>query len=253
MTALRRRKPPAPPFPVVLAHGIFGFDTVGLGNLRQEYFRGIARALRACGTEVHVVRVSPVGSIADRAAELAQQIRLLKARRVNIVAHSMGGLDARYALSKLSLSRCVASLTTIGTPHGGTPIADRGVRLAADQLRLRKMIEALGARAFDDLTTAKMAAFNEQVPDAPGVAYASYLGSVKGGARRVNVLLIPGFLYLKKVAGGNDGIVPAESQKWGEVIEEVEADHWAQIGWSTSFNALPLYERIVSGLRARGL
>jgi hypothetical protein len=116
---------PAPPwYPIVLAHGVLGFDALPLGFLHPAYFRGVAETLRKAGNEVHVIRVSPVAGIAVRAAQLARQIRDIPAERVNIVAHSMGGLDARYAISVLGLGDRVASLTTIGTPHHGTPLAD---------------------------------------------------------------------------------------------------------------------------------
>src|SRR5262249_44792822 len=83
--------------PVGLAPGVLGLDAGELAGRRHEYFRGIPEQLRALGCDVHVVRVPPVGSVAARAEALAQAVRSLDARRVNIIAHSMGGLDARYA------------------------------------------------------------------------------------------------------------------------------------------------------------
>ncbi len=115
--------------PVLLAHGFAGFDVVEISGLRFAYFRGIEDRLRAAGVEVHVLRVSPIASIAQRARQLAEQVRQLPGGRFNIVAHSMGGLDARYALTTLGLGDRVASLTTIGTPHRGTPLADLGISL----------------------------------------------------------------------------------------------------------------------------
>ena len=53
--------------------------------------------------------------------------------------------------------------------------------------------------------------------------------------------------------GDNDGLVPVRSQRWGEVIDEVDADHWAQIGWSTNFDAPALFERLLQQLAARRL
>ncbi|HZY02105.1 MAG TPA: hypothetical protein VFF02_01300, partial [Anaeromyxobacteraceae bacterium] len=60
------------------------------------------------------------------------------------------------------------------------------------------------------------------------------------------------WLYLKRRAGENDGVVPASSQRWGEVLAEIEADHWAQIGWSRSFDAAEFYARLLRELRGRG-
>ena len=71
--------------------------------------------------------------------------------------------------------------------------------------------------------------------------YTSYVGWVRGGLRDVHALLAPGFAYLNRRAGGNDGMVPAASQRWGNVLDEVHADHWAQIGWSRGFDAKSFY------------
>src|SRR5215470_2557518 len=99
------RGPARPRHPVVLAHGFLGFDEIA----GQAYFRGIASHLSAMGAEVHTPRVPPAASVAKRAEKLAELVRALPAERVNIVAHSMGGLDARYAISRLGLGPKVAS------------------------------------------------------------------------------------------------------------------------------------------------
>jgi len=69
----------------------------------------------------------------------------------------------------------------------------------------------------------------------------------------MNPLLIPTHRFLIDRVGPNDGLVPASSQQWGDVLGSVEADHWAQIGWSRSFDAPAFYERIVDDLKRRGL
>src|SRR5438132_5939720 len=109
----RPRKPTAPRLPVVLAHGFLGFDEIGLGNRKHLYFRGIGEQLERAGAQLYCPRVPPASSISARAARLADLIRALPEPRVNIVAHSMGGLDARYAISRLGLADKVASLVTI--------------------------------------------------------------------------------------------------------------------------------------------
>jgi triacylglycerol lipase len=84
----------------------------------------VRRRLETLGHRVYVVRLPPMAGIARRAEAFAEQIQKIPGDRVNVIAHSMGGLDARYAISRLGLDARVASLTTIGTPHRGTPIAD---------------------------------------------------------------------------------------------------------------------------------
>ena len=158
---------------------------------------------------------------------------------MNVIAHSMGGLDARYAISRLGLGDRVASLTTIGTPHRGTPLADRGTLALGEWQSLRGVLDTLGANVdgLYDLRTDRMERFNLAVEDQPGVWYSSVVGTVAKEHSPINTLLVPGHAYLRRTAGDNDGIVPAESQKWGEVLGEVHADHWEQIGWSRRFDA----------------
>jgi hypothetical protein len=68
----------------------------------------------------------------------------------------------------------------------------------------------------------------------------------------VNPLLRPTYLFLKERDGDNDGVVPSASQRWGEILGEVDADHWAVVGWSDSFDAVALYEALFRELRGRG-
>src|SRR5262245_17201827 len=100
----RRREAPRLRHPVVLAHGLLGFDAIELWGSRFEYFRGVPARLRQLGSDVFQVSVPPIGSVAARAEALAKAIQALPSARVNVVAHSMGGLDARYAISRLGLS-----------------------------------------------------------------------------------------------------------------------------------------------------
>src|SRR5262249_6493519 len=161
--------------------------------------------------------VPPVASVGTRAETLAAAIRALPVTKVNLIAHSMGGLDARYAITRLGLGDRVVSLTTIGTPHVGTPLADLGVGLLGGLSRLFRTLVDL--EAFHDLTSKRMTAFNSEVPDAPNVAYGSVIG--RGDRGEMNPLLWASHLYLSQFAGPNDGIVPATSQVWGEVLREI--------------------------------
>jgi triacylglycerol lipase len=236
--------------PVVLAHGLLGFDRIAIGGREHSYFRGVTSHLMRVGAEVHRPRVPSLGSIALRAEELAQRVRMIRARKVNIIAHSMGGLDVRYAIAKLGLADRVASVVTIGTPHLGTPVADLGARLS-DLLRLKSLLgRVVDVNAFYDLTTERMQRFNLEVPDVRGVVYWSVVARVERAS--AHPLLWPTHAYLSERVGDNDGMVPLESQRWGEVIKQIEADHWAQIGWSPSFDALTFYEELLRELRGRG-
>src|SRR5437879_9419049 len=165
----RARKPTAPRLPVVLAHGFLGFDEIGLGNRKHLYFRGIGEQLERAGAQLYCPRVPPASSVSARAARLADLIRAVPEPRVNIVAHSMGGLDARYAISRLGLADRVASLVTIGAPHLGTPLADAPFARATARL--------LGVAALADLAPDALERFNHAVPDVAGVAYCSVVAA----------------------------------------------------------------------------
>jgi triacylglycerol lipase len=237
---------------VVLAHGLLGFDEIRIGRARADYFRGVSERLERDGCVVHRCRVAKTASIADRAADLAAFVERLDARRVNLVAHSMGGLDARYALAKLGLRAKVASLVTVGTPHRGTPLGDLGAAVAARGVlgALRRV--GVNVDAFHDLTTPRMDAFNRAVRDVRGVHYASVVGAPPR-RRDVSPVLVPTFMWLADAAGQNDGMVPAASQRWGDVVWEIGADHFAQIGWSHRFDAAEFYAELLRELRGRGL
>ncbi|MEE8311618.1 MAG: hypothetical protein V3R77_05130 [Candidatus Binatia bacterium] len=240
--------------PVVLVHGVVGFDEINFGNKRHEYFRGVAERLRHLGVEVYRVRIPNGASVAVRAGHLARWIERIPTGRVNIIAHSMGGLDARYAIANLGIGHRVASLVTVGTPHRGTPLADIGTKLG-DRFGLRGLLSAAGidVRGFYDITTDEASNFNDGVQDHPGVRYGCVVGSAVRINGNLNLLLRPGFRYLTGRTGANDGLIPTSSQVWGEVLDEIDADHWAQIGWSNYFDAPAFYEKLVRELGVRGL
>lgn len=248
----RRFAPARPRYPVVLVHGLFGFDELVVGKARHAYYRGIRAVLEHDGHAVQVARLAPAGAIAVRAAGLVELVNACEAKRVNIIAHSMGGLDARYAISRLGLAKRVGALVTVGTPHRGSPLADVSNKVL-ERLGLDRALSSVGVSidALRDLTREHLTRFNEEVPDAPSVAYASVVGTVRR-VRRSSPLLMPSCLWLNQAVGDNDGVVPADSQRWGQVLAEIEADHWAQIGWSKHFDAAGFYRDLLRELRAMG-
>jgi triacylglycerol lipase len=248
----RWRRAPAPPRPVVLVHGLFGFDEVTIGKTSHAYFKGIGPALEQDGRRVIHARLPAMGSIEARAVALAACVRGVEGRRAVVLAHSMGGLDARFAIAHLGLARSVAALVTVGTPHRGTPVADLTSALAT-RLGIARALALAGVEleALRDLTSASMARFNEEAPDVRSVSYSSVVGSVVH-KRHANPLLLGSHLWLSEREGPNDGVVPASSQRWGEVLAEIEADHWAQIGWSSHFDAATFYRGLIRSLDLPG-
>jgi triacylglycerol lipase len=227
---------------VVLAHGVLGFGEISIAGRRHRYFRNIAEQLASFGTEFHHPRVPPAAGVAVRAGTLVSLVRELPGQRVNVIAHSMGGLDARYAISRLGLADRVASLVTIGSPHHGTPLAELPLSRATARLLRIAALRDLGPRALQR--------FNREVPDVAGIAYCSVVAA--SDLAHTNPLLWPTHAYLSNRSGSNDGIVPAASQRWGRVLREIRADHWAQVGWSLRFDAAALYEEILRELVGLG-
>jgi len=251
-------------YPIVLAHGIarpdFLIDSVvrslnlslydfGLISDRFHYFRGIASYLRKNGFCVYHSNVSFAADVETRAGDLKREIlRILeevKSEKVHIIAHSMGGLDARYMIVFEKMASHVASLTTIGTPHLGTPVADFVL-----QKGLGKLIDLF--RAFINLdgissvTTYRMRHLNQEMRDAEArnsVFYQVYYS--QQDYDRVFFLFQKSWEFLQEVEGANDGLVSVKSQQWvKELVSDsgltkpiiqvafpVKADHLEQVGW----------------------
>ena len=139
--------------PIVLAHGFLGFGTLG----PFEYFKDVQQTFTAMGAQqVFAVSVPPKGSLAERSAALAEQIRSnVPAGKVHLIAHSMGGLDSRYLIGKRNGSNMIASLTTLGSPFRGTYAADVAInplKLAeVGALKLAEAVRSLGTTAAPQL------------------------------------------------------------------------------------------------------
>jgi triacylglycerol lipase len=217
--------------PIVLIHGLLGYAHVRVGPwVFARYFRGVPQALEAGGNRVLVARVSPTAGIADRAAQLQAFLdRLVPGEAVHLIAHSMGGLDARYLISRLGMAPRVLSLTTVGTPHRGTPFADWGVGHLARLLRPVFHFAGLSYQAFYDLTVTSCAEFNRLIPDAPGVRYFSAAGRLQLGWRVPEWQLSA--RIVEHLEGPNDGVVSLASARWGEFFEVWDGDHLNLINW----------------------
>ena len=218
-------------FPIILQHGYAGVDTY-FGVI--DYFFRVVDTLEDAGYTVYTPVVSPIATSEDRAEELAEQLdeilRETGARKVHIVAHSQGGLDARVLVSGLGYADRVATLTTLATPHLGSDAV---------------LLDFFSAQNFSRET---LAAFNEAYPDAPEVRYFSWsfrscqllqfscLANSSG--ELVDALLVPTHTLLSRF-GDNDGIVPTESMRWGEWLGLRFADHFDQVGQIADFGLGP--------------
>jgi triacylglycerol lipase len=222
--------------PIVLVHGLFGFDRIRVGSWTLlNYFPGIPRFLEAAGNRVLIPRLSPTGGVADRAAQLKGFLeRESPGEPVHIFAHSLGGLDSRYMISQLGMGRRVLSLTTLGTPHRGSTFADWGIRRLGRLLRPVFSLFGVPTQAFFDLTIASCRRFNEQVHDVPGVRYFSVAGRHEDSNLWTPVWLLPHRIVLD-AEGPNDGVVSIASAAHGESLEVWEGDHLSLVNWLNPF------------------
>jgi len=215
----------SPRAPIVLVHGLLGFDRVKVGPFTLlRYFPGIEGALIAAGHRVGVPNLAKTRSVAHRAEQLRRYLsENFPNQRVHLIAHSMGGLDARYMISRLGMDNRVLSLTTIGTPHRGTAFADWGIRRLSRTVKPLLHFWGIPTEAFDDLTTDACARFNELVPDAPGVRYFSVGGRCPRNL--LPALWRPSAEVVTGEEGPNDGVVSVNSAVYGEGFEEWDSDH----------------------------
>ena len=220
--------------PVVLAHGIARFDVL-LEILKQKlklpdtelgerfhYFKGIKPHLEAHGFTVFHPNQDFAGAVELRSGQLKQRVEealtVSGASKVHIIAHSMGGLDARRMIVDLGMADKVASLTTIGTPHRGTILADH-VLSQGGVLLMDFLNRVTNVDGFTDLTIASCERFNRRAEDSEasnGVVYQTYASAED--FRRVFAPLIPSWLFIREQEGRNDGLVPFTSQQWTEEI-----------------------------------
>ncbi len=277
--------------PLVLVHGLLGFGTIG-PRRNLEYFRGVMRHLEnnrdvmRGKAKVYVADVDPLDTIPSRAIQLRDFIqgriydhrrKKFRYERVNVVAHSMGGLDARYMISNLSLdvgdrspmADRVASLTTIGTPHLGTPFADFMMEMPVGQRLIQwTNLYSINIGAFEQLTVNFLVkeGFNDRMPDREQVKYYSYAGDVP--TPRVFPPLVPPAEIIRRTknGGNNDGLVPVESAVFGyppiddHFPQVLSADHATQIGhgyghlplgFQSGFSHLDFYAHLANALGRR--
>lgn len=221
--------------PVVLHHGLMGFGDIQAGPIKLSYFHGIDRAVAQLGHPLIVTRVHPTAGIATRARELKEKILrqldvLGRPRdRVLLIAHSLGGLDARYMISRLGMEDRVGALLTITTPHRGSPYADWCLRHVGQRLRGLQLVRALGwnLQAVADLTTESCRRFNEEVIDSPKVRYFSV--SAARPRHRVPPFAIHAHKIIYDAEGDNDSLVSVKSSTWAHHLGVWPADHWHTI------------------------
>ena len=216
-------------YPVLLLHGL---------NCRDRrpfaYFGRIPSYLEGQGVRVYLGGQDATGSVRSNALLLRRRLkRILKqegCEKVNIIAHSKGGLEARYLISTLGMAPYVASLTTLSTPHQGSWTARKWC-FRKKTIRLYGRIsdfmwKRMGDRrpnvekALQEMTPAAMKQFNKENPDSSLVYYQSYGARLNGRGEDLLMSLFRCFVFGED--GENDGLVSPEHARWGVYRGTVE-------------------------------
>ncbi len=214
-------------YPILMVHGIFFRDWQYF-----NYWGRVPAELIRNGAAVYYGKQQSANLVSVSAGEIAEQIKSIIAEtgapKVNIIAHSKGGLDSRYAISKLGMDRYVATLTTINTPHFGCEWVDNVLAKAPQSLkdfcdrRYNRLFSRLGDRdphfllGVGELTKASCERFEREVPDSPSVRYHSVMSRMVTSRAAGFPLNMGYFLNKPYTKLGNDGLVPVESALRGE-------------------------------------
>ncbi|MCC5914229.1 MAG: alpha/beta fold hydrolase [Balneolaceae bacterium] len=230
-------------YPVLLCHGYGGFSML----VKPSPVHDSCMRLRSYGIHAFAPNIVPYSTISVRAEQWAERVVQLQQHygyeKMNVIAHSMGGLDMREAITNLGIDSSVASLTTIATPHHGTSLADI-VLTAPDTLKgkLSEWMDWLGESIFPSSKSDATAAveqlscdyvrneFNPNTPDIEGVKYFSVSAAVgKGTGHPLSPIYRPQNQLIYQREGLNDSFVTIESAIWGKHLETQPISHLEQI------------------------
>jgi triacylglycerol lipase len=249
---------------IVLVHGILGFSHIDAPVTPLDYFAGIAAHLRTnFHASVFAPALDPTGGTELRSGMLGKSIEkalrrwsavprppdaLDPAEPIHIIAHSMGGLDARRLIcTSPSIDGVrIESLATIGTPHFGSPIADiasfdflpdvlgHNPLFGSGEAALQKILGhfRISLDGLHDLRTGSATQFNKNFPNRTDVRYLSFAGRGRNGSKSTCAFFLPFYEIIRlHVHEDNDGLVAVSSARWGEFDGDLwPADHADEIG-----------------------
>ncbi|MBR4557929.1 MAG: triacylglycerol lipase [Clostridiales bacterium] len=264
-------------YPILMVHGVFFRDTEHL-----NYWGRVPAELIKNGATIFYGGQESAGNVRTCALQIkkaiVQVLQETGAEKVNIIAHSKGGLDSRYCISMLGMAPYVASLTTVNTPHRGCEFADYLMNKAPDNLRetvaaaYNKGAKVLGdhnpdfVAAVTDLTSSGVQKLNDEM--APMVhqfdgIYTQSFGSKLNHATSGKFPLNMSYHFVKHFDGYNDGLVGENSFQWGSEYHFLSTpglrgiSHGDMIDLNREniegFDIREFYIGVVQGLKQRGL
>lgn len=257
-------------YPVLLCHG-YGAITV---LVKPSPLYDVAMLMRTHNVLAFAPNIVPYARIETRAESWSKLIHRildeLECPKINIIAHSMGGLDARYAISRLDMAPAVESLTTVSTPHRGTSLAELMLN-APETIRnkVAGLLDWIGDRVYPNAKSDSVASaeqltreyvtsqFNPAVPDADEVSYYSYSSAVgKGTDESIQVIARYQNNHVYQREGPNDGMVSVQSAQWGTHIKTGNLSHLEQMNFNTRDERQSMFREfwldIIKKLQASG-
>lgn len=213
-------------YPILMVHGVFFRDFEHL-----NYWGRIPKELQLNGATIYYGNHNSAAAVRDSAKELAARIHQIidktGCEKLNVIAHSKGGLDMRAAIALTDVAPYIASLTTINTPHRGCQFADYLLNKIPEkqQHMVERAYNAGAAKLGDvnpdflsavyDLTFENCSKFNDEVKDDPDIYYQS-VGSKLNQPMSGRFPLNFTYPLVKYFDGANDGLVGEESFEWGQ-------------------------------------
>lgn len=259
-------------YPVLMVHGVFFRDFRYF-----NYWGRIPKALETNGARIFYGEHQSAAAVETSGREIAERILKIVAEtgcdKVNIIAHSKGGLDCRCALHLPGIAEHVATLTTVSTPHRGCEFADYLLTKIpqTEQNAVAKTYNATLSKlgdpdpdflaAVSNLTASFCRDFNEKYPNVPGVLYQSIgskLNKAGGGRFPLN------FTYhlARYFDGANDGLVGEKSFPWGTAYQMLTVNgtrgisHGDMIDLNREnipeFDVREFYVQLIADLKQRG-
>ncbi len=259
-------------YPILLVHGVFFRDFRYL-----NYWGRIPKELQKNGATIYYGEQESAGTVEANGQQLSKRIKSIVeetgCRKINIIAHSKGGLDSRMAITHFGAEQYVATLTTINTPHNGCVFAEYLMNKMPNVIKnnlaksYNSALKKLGDKspdfigAVNDLTASSCIARNEITPNSENVLYESVMSYCKksnGGKFPLNF----SYFIVKYFDGKNDGLVSIESSKWGSSFTLLEPKGKRGISHGDiidlnrenidGFDVREFYVNLVSSLRNKG-
>ncbi|MCQ2540761.1 MAG: triacylglycerol lipase [Lachnospiraceae bacterium] len=261
-------------YPILMVHGVFFRDFKTL-----NYWGRIPKALEINGATIFYGNQRSAAAVRDCAVEIQKRILEIVEEtgcdKVNVIAHSKGGLDTRAAITLPGVAEHVASLTTINTPHRGCEFAEYLLNKIPESIQttVAGAYNAAAAKLGDkdpdfmaavrDLTEDNCAIFNEEIKDMPGIFYQSFGTKINSPFAGSRFPLNMTTKFVEMFDGPNDGLVGVESFPWGERYQFIEdksprgISHGDMIDLNRenfdAFDVREFYVSVVADLKNRGL